>query len=144
MEKMEILSISIILFYNYFISRGRVVVARQAHNLEIVGSNPSPASINFSYQYNFLSFESFFEYIFVIVKIFILALMNFNIFIVALLMEKYRLKWNNLILYYCLFLGIVLLIFLDYSIKFLIHLHSFLKEFVKMDNIFLNVYQIHQ
>ena len=31
-------------FYFYFISRDRAVVARWAHNPEVVGSNPSPAT----------------------------------------------------------------------------------------------------
>ncbi len=37
------------LVYNAFvirISRGRAVAARQAHNLEDVGSNPTPATIS--------------------------------------------------------------------------------------------------
>ena len=36
------------LFSNRYISRGRAEVARQAHNLEAVGSNPSPATNSIS------------------------------------------------------------------------------------------------
>ena len=53
-----ILTFSVLCPKMLILMRGRAVVARQAHNLEVLGSNPSPATINRSAFLGAFWFES--------------------------------------------------------------------------------------